>query len=148
MALVTGGGRIQALVLCGDPWHPAATARAGLQPLEADGFEFDWIEQAKAWTAERLRRCRLAILARANALSPADPAPDEHYLMHLDDPQAEVFLTTASAHGSEPGGWTRREGQGRVCVLTPGHNLAVWLHPHYQVLIRSALRWCGGDLPK
>ena len=68
---------------------------------------------------------------------------DEHYQIRLDDPQAEVFLTTVSAHGSQPGGWMRLEGAGRVCVLTPGHNVDVWLHPSYQMLLRSALHWCG-----
>jgi type 1 glutamine amidotransferase len=55
-----------------------------------------------------------------------------------------VFLTTVSEHGTQPGGWTRLEGQGRVCVLAPGHNLEVWLAPAYQTLIANALRWCGG----
>jgi type 1 glutamine amidotransferase len=68
---------------------------------------------------------------------------DEHYHMDLDDVAAEVFVTTTSEHGTQPGGWTRWEGAGRVCVLTPGHNLEVWLHPAYQALIHNALHWCG-----
>ena len=68
---------------------------------------------------------------------------DEHYQMHLDDQQAEVFLMTKSQHGSQPGGWRRYEGDGRVCVLTPGHNLEVWQHPAYQRLLLNALRWCS-----
>lgn len=68
---------------------------------------------------------------------------DEHYVMELDDPQAEVFMTTTSEHGEQPGGWTRTEGKGRVCVLTPGHNLEVWQHPSFQTLLHNALRWCG-----
>ena len=70
---------------------------------------------------------------------------DEHYIMDLDDPAAEVFLTTESEHGTQPGGWRRLEDAGRVCVLTPGHNLPVWLHPDYQALIANALRWCAGS---
>jgi type 1 glutamine amidotransferase len=68
---------------------------------------------------------------------------DEHYVMELDDTQADVFLTTTSEHGSQPGGWTRTEGKGRVCVLTPGHNVEVWLHPSFQTLLHNALRWCS-----
>ncbi|CAN5509301.1 hypothetical protein BH10CHL1_BH10CHL1_18130 [soil metagenome] len=49
----------------------------------------------------------------------------------------------SSRHGTQPGGWTRLEGDGRVCVLTPGHNLEVWLDPSYQILLGNALRWCG-----
>jgi uncharacterized protein len=66
---------------------------------------------------------------------------DEHYFMALDDPQAQVFLTTTSEHGSQPGGWLRTQGAGRVCVLTPGHNLPVWQHPSFQALLGNALDW-------
>lgn len=68
---------------------------------------------------------------------------DEHYFMALDDAEADLFLTTTSEHGTRAGGWTRSEGAGRVCVLTPGHHVEVWLHPAYQALIRNALRWCS-----
>ena len=53
--------------------------------------------------------------------------------MLLDDTEADVFMTATSEHGTQPGGWTRTEGAGRVCMLTPGHNVEVWLHPSYQV---------------
>lgn len=68
---------------------------------------------------------------------------DEHYHMALDDAHADVFLTSRSEHGEQPAGWTRREGAGRVCMLTPGHNLEVWLHPMFQKLLLNALQWCG-----
>jgi type 1 glutamine amidotransferase len=207
---------MRVLVLCDDYWHPARTPRAGLGALSAAGFEFDWIEHAGAWSAERMNSYPLVILTKSNNISSGDQTPwvsedvasaflhyvrsgngllvihsgaagyddqpvlrgvtggafashppqcpvtvtphaghllsagsapftllDEHYMMYLDDPQAEVFVTTTSEHGRQPGGWTRREGAGRVCVLTPGHNLDVWLHPSYQALMRNALRWCS-----
>lgn len=68
---------------------------------------------------------------------------DEHYFMALDDEHADVFLTSESSHGTQPAGWTRSEGLGRVCVLTPGHNLPVWQEPSYQTLINNALHWCS-----
>jgi type 1 glutamine amidotransferase len=68
---------------------------------------------------------------------------DEHYFMALDDPEADVFVTTTSEHGEQPGAWRRVEGSGRVIVLTPGHNLEVWLHPSFQTLLCNSLRWCG-----
>jgi len=71
---------------------------------------------------------------------------DEHYFMALDDPQAEVFVTTTSEHGEQPGAWRRAEGSGRVAVLTPGHHLEVWLHPSFQALLLNCLRWCGKSL--
>jgi type 1 glutamine amidotransferase len=68
---------------------------------------------------------------------------DEHYFMAMDDPNADVFVTTRSAHGEQPGGWRRVEGDGRVAVLTPGHHLEVWLHPSFQAMLINSLRWCG-----
>jgi type 1 glutamine amidotransferase len=80
-------------------------------------------------------------LARGAA---AFTSTDEHYVMALDDARADVFLTTRSEHGEQPGGWTRGEGEGRVCVLTPGHTVDVWLQPGFQVLLERALLWCAG----
>jgi uncharacterized protein len=68
---------------------------------------------------------------------------DEHYFMALDDPQADVFLTTSSVNGEQPGAWRREVGTGRVAVLTPGHNLEIWLHPSFQALLVNCLMWCG-----
>ena len=66
---------------------------------------------------------------------------DEHYFVSLDDASADVFLQSRSRHGVQPAGWTRAEGKGRVCVLTPGHNVEVWLHPSFQKLLLNALCW-------
>ncbi len=70
---------------------------------------------------------------------------DEHYHMIVDDPGVDVFVTTTSEHGDQPGAWTRAEGAGRVCVLTPGHNVEVWQHPSFQALLRNTLAWCAGQ---
>lgn len=72
---------------------------------------------------------------------------DEHYFMETTDLQAHHFLSTTSEHGAQSGGWLREEGEGRVCVLTPGHNAEVWVHPEFQTLLRNALIWCSGQLP-
>lgn len=66
---------------------------------------------------------------------------DEHYQMILDDAGADIFLHSRSVHGVQPAGWARTEGRGRVCVLTPGHNPEVWLHPSFQHLLTNALNW-------
>ena len=52
-------------------------------------------------------------------------------------------MTTQSEHGTQPGGWTRSEGRGKVCVLSPGHKVEVWLHPSYQALLKNALLFCA-----
>jgi uncharacterized protein len=66
---------------------------------------------------------------------------DEHYFILMDAEDVDVFMTSTSEHGQQPAGWSRTEGDGRVCVLTPGHNLEVWTQPAFQVLIKNALNW-------
>lgn len=207
---------MRVLVLCDDYWHPARTPRAGLAPLAAGGFAFDWIENAGDWSAGRMAEFPAVLLTKSNDVSASDRTPwmtpgveaafaayvrggggllavhsglagyadtpvlrellggvfashppqcpvtvapieghtlaagsapftltDEHYMMDMGDAPGEVFLTTTSEHGTQPAGWARTEGAGRVVALTPGHNLEVWLHPAYQTLIANALRWCG-----
>ena len=68
---------------------------------------------------------------------------DEHYQMAMNDPNVDLFLHTTSDHGTQPGGWTRTEGKGRVAVMTPGHHLEIWHHPSYQALLRNTLAWCS-----
>jgi uncharacterized protein len=68
---------------------------------------------------------------------------DEHYFMTLNADQSAFtqFLTATSEHGTQPGGWAHRTQ--RICVLTPGHNVQVWLHPSFQQLLSNGLHWCA-----
>jgi uncharacterized protein len=66
---------MRTLVICDDYWHPARTPRAGLAPLEGQGFEFDWIEHAGEWSAERMADYQLVVLTKANNISAADQSP-------------------------------------------------------------------------
>jgi type 1 glutamine amidotransferase len=66
---------------------------------------------------------------------------DEHYFVRMEDRRAEVFLQSISTHGVQPAGWARTEGEGRVCILTPGHNVEFWRHSEFQNLLLNALRW-------
>jgi uncharacterized protein len=66
---------------------------------------------------------------------------DEHYFMAYEGPEEDVFLHSRSEHGVQPAGWTGMADGRRICVLTPGHNLEVWLHPEYQKILLNALRW-------
>jgi type 1 glutamine amidotransferase len=67
---------------------------------------------------------------------------DEHYFMEIDNNgDLYVFLASTSQHGRQPAGWVRTHGKGKVCVLTPGHNLDVWFHPSFQLLLRNSLNW-------
>ena len=92
-------------------------------------------------------QCPVTVAPRADHPLTAGSAPftlmDEHYMMEMNDPNVDLFLHTESEHGRQPAGWTRTEGDGRVCVLTPGHNPEVWRHPPYQALLRNSLAWCN-----
>lgn len=69
---------------------------------------------------------------------------DEHYFMTMSGVPVDVFLHSRSEHGVQPAGWTRTAaGGGRVCVLTPGHNLEVWLQPSFQRLLLNTFRWAA-----
>ena len=63
---------MKTLVLCGDYWHPAWIARTGLEALTGSEFTFDWIEDARDWSAERMVTYPLAVLTRSNNVSSTD----------------------------------------------------------------------------
>jgi uncharacterized protein len=86
---------------------------------------------------------------------------DEHYHIEIIENNADVLLASYSAAQGEESkyqedpyhnvpaaicaaGYVRTQGKGRVCVLTPGHNLAVWQNPQFQKLLTNALNWCAG----
>ncbi len=71
---------------------------------------------------------------------------DEHYELGMLAQDAQLLCTTHSASGGEQvGGYVRQMGQGRICMLAPGHILSVWEHPEYQKMLVNALRWCAGE---
>jgi uncharacterized protein len=207
---------IGVLVLCGDKWHAAATARRGLDWPGDHGFEFEFVEDRAKWKVDMIPGFQVVVLAKSNSVSasgdqewltqeserdfcahirrgiglvvvhsgtvsgaeipmmrgmiggtflrhppqcpvtfePRQPHPlthgvtaftatDEHYFIEMEDTQADIFLHSSSGHGVQPAGWIRAEGEGRVCVLTPGHNPEVWLHRSFQRLLVNALRWAA-----
>jgi type 1 glutamine amidotransferase len=71
---------------------------------------------------------------------------DEHYaLEYFAEDGTELFRTVSETGGDQTGGYVRTCGKGRICVMTPGHILAVWEHPSFRRLIRNALEWCAGS---
>jgi type 1 glutamine amidotransferase len=83
---------------------------------------------------------------------------DEHYHIDITAKDADILLASYSpAQGEEskyqedpyhntpaaicPAGYVRAQGKGRICVLTPGHNLPVWLNAQFQKLLVNALNW-------
>ena len=86
---------------------------------------------------------------------------DEHYHIEIIEKNADVLLASYSAAQGEESryeedayrnvpaaicaaGYVRAQGKGRVCVLTPGHYVDVWLNPQYQKLLANAFNWCAG----
>jgi type 1 glutamine amidotransferase len=87
---------------------------------------------------------------------------DEHYRIELLAPDADIVMASYSPPQGEeskyqedpyhntaaaicPAGYVRMQGRGRICVLTPGHYLAVWHNPHFQRTLSNALYWCSGQ---
>ena len=70
---------------------------------------------------------------------------DEHYQVTISAPDAQVLFTTSSKNGgTQPGGYVRHMGNGKLCVLTPGHMLSVWQHPMFQRLLINTIEWMTG----
>ncbi|CAM4169488.1 ThuA domain-containing protein [Paenibacillus alkaliterrae] len=93
--------------------------------------------------------CQVTMSYTDEAMLPIETAKsfsmhDEHYYVEVIDERIHVFLTSTSEHGTQPAGWVREQGKGRVCVLTPGHFLEALKHPDYQAAIAGALKWCSG----
>ena len=87
---------------------------------------------------------------------------DEHYHLEImmDDvdiiaasyapPQGEVEKYETEPYFNapafiSPAALVRTQGKGRVCVLTPGHALNVWLNPQFQQMLYNTIMWCGGE---
>ena len=85
---------------------------------------------------------------------------DEHYRIEIIAPDADVIIASysppqgeESKYNEDPyhncpaaiyaAGIVRNYGKGRVCVLTPGHLLPVWLNPEFQKLLTNAIKWCA-----
>lgn len=68
---------------------------------------------------------------------------DEHYALKMIAEDADVFLrSTSETGGNQVAGYTRKLGKGRLCMLVPGHILAVWNNPEYQKVFLNAVKWC------
>lgn len=71
---------------------------------------------------------------------------DEQYVLKILAEDIDVFLEAETAEeGKQVAGYTRMLGKGRVCVLTPGHTLAVWKNAEFRKLLSNAIDWCAGQ---
>ena len=78
---------------------------------------------------------------------------DEHYHIEILTDDIDVLIAAyADQQDNTPAailtsGYVRKQGKGRVCVLTPGHYLSVWLNANFQRTLENALRWCAQGIP-
>lgn len=71
---------------------------------------------------------------------------DEHYMLDINAPDKEVFLESESEPGGKQiAGYTRTMGKGRLCVITPGHTLAVFKNENFRKLLSNAIDWCAKE---
>ena len=73
---------------------------------------------------------------------------DEHYIINITAEDADIFMegTSETRAGTQPAGYTRNVGKGRLVVLTPGHNSAVFEDEEYQKVLINALEWSVGNI--
>jgi type 1 glutamine amidotransferase len=69
---------------------------------------------------------------------------DEHFFVHCDKENTEVFLVSESPVGKSIAGWRHPVGEGRVCCLTPAHQPEGLADDGFTVILAECLQWCGG----
>mgnify|MGYP000451981975 FL=1 len=68
---------------------------------------------------------------------------DEHYQVEVFGEGAEtLFETVSETGGVQTGGYVKTIGRGKLCVLMPGHTLAVWENENFRRIVRNAIDWC------
>ncbi len=68
---------------------------------------------------------------------------DEHYILGDIAQDIDVFLQSDSAEGgTQIAGYTKIVGEGKVCVLTPGHTMNAWGNPEFVKIFKNAIDWC------
>jgi hypothetical protein len=66
---------MQIMVLCDDYWHPASTAKQGLAPLAEQGYEFEWVTDARELPAKLVDSLPVMILVKSHDASAAHDRP-------------------------------------------------------------------------
>lgn len=66
---------------------------------------------------------------------------DEHYFVHCDSENTNVFLYSESIDGQSAAGWSHSFGEGKVCCLTPAHNKEGLLNEEFLEILRNCVNW-------
>lgn len=68
---------------------------------------------------------------------------DEHYFVHYDAENTNVFLRSESIDGQAVAGWSHDFGKGKVCCLTPAHNREGLLQPELLHILGNCVQWAA-----
>jgi hypothetical protein len=63
---------MRVLILCDDGWHPRNTACLGLAEPEDSVYELEWIEDARASSAERMAAYPVVLLSKSDNITADD----------------------------------------------------------------------------
>jgi len=66
---------------------------------------------------------------------------DEHYIVHVDEANTNVFMRHSSDYGEGCAAWHHNYGKGKVIVLVPTHNKEGFEHPQTLRLLNEAIAW-------
>ncbi|RXI96662.1 trehalose utilization [Anaerobacillus alkaliphilus] len=66
---------------------------------------------------------------------------DEHYFVHCNEAETNVFLRSESIDGASIAGWAHEYGEGRVVCLTPAHLKEGLLHPNMTRMLAQVIKW-------
>jgi hypothetical protein len=82
--------------------------------------------------------------SEGNAIVPSSTSfeiVDEHYFVHCDKENTNVFLFSESIDGKAEAGWSHHYGKGKVCCLTPAHNKDGLLNIDFLNVLRNCVNW-------
>ena len=70
---------------------------------------------------------------------------DEHYVLHVDTANTNVFMALSSEYGQGYAGWRHNYGKGKVIAMALTHNKEGLEHPQTIRLIGEGLAWALRD---
>ncbi|MBR3928310.1 MAG: ThuA domain-containing protein [Clostridia bacterium] len=119
--------------------HAGASFRKADCPEMTDLFGVSFIEHPKQCPVEV--KIALSEHPIARGLEEFTLPQDEHYFIERTEQEGDVVLTGTSHAGTQPACIARAVGKGRVCVLTPGHNILVFENEGFKKALISCIEW-------
>ena len=124
---------IDRLLGCRFLWHPE-TCPVTVQPVKPHP-----VTEGAGMFCEMDEHYRIGIIADDVDVLMASYSPPQGSIAKIEEDSYHNTTAWISACG-----YVRRQGIGRVCVLTPGHGPAVWRNPVFLRILENALNWCAG----